>query len=102
MAYDLENKLVVGVSSRALFDLTYENTIYESDGVEAYCRYQIEHEDELLRPGPGFPLHAPSVYMSTCFICLLPYLSSMIARKSFYHISARMSTAPGMLKMYIF
>lgn len=56
MAYDLENKLVVGVSSRALFDLTYENTIYESDGVEAYCRYQIEHEDELLRPGPGFPL----------------------------------------------
>lgn len=56
MAYDLENKLVVGVSSRALFDLTYENTIYESDGVEAYCSYQIEHEDELLRPGPGFPL----------------------------------------------
>lgn len=56
MAYDLENKLVVGVSSRALFDLTYENTIYESDGVEAYCSYQIEHEDEVLRPGPGFPL----------------------------------------------
>lgn len=56
MAYDLENKLVVGVSSRALFDLTYENTIYESDGVEAYCSYQIEHEEELLRPGPGFPL----------------------------------------------
>ncbi|MBO5473296.1 MAG: 5'-nucleotidase [Lachnospiraceae bacterium] len=56
MAYDLENKLVVGVSSRALFDLTYENTIYESDGVEAYCRYQIEHENDMLRPGPGFPL----------------------------------------------
>ena len=56
MAYDLENKLVVGVSSRALFDLTYENTIFESDGVEAYCRYQIEHENDILRPGPGFPL----------------------------------------------
>ncbi|MCH5259273.1 MAG: 5'-nucleotidase [Lachnospiraceae bacterium] len=56
MAYDLENRLVVGVSSRALFDLTYENTIFESDGVEAYCRYQIEHEDDILRPGPGFPL----------------------------------------------
>lgn len=56
MAYDLENRLVVGVSSRALFDLTYENTIYESEGVEAYCRYQIEHESEILRPGPGFPL----------------------------------------------
>lgn len=56
MAYDLENRLVVGVSSRALFDLTYENTIFESDGVEAYCRYQIEHENDILRPGPGFPL----------------------------------------------
>lgn len=56
MAYDLDNKLVVGVSSRALFDLTYENTIFESDGVEAYCKYQIEHESEILQPGPGFPL----------------------------------------------
>jgi len=56
MAYDLENRLVVGVSSRTLFDLTYENKIFEEEGVEAYSRYQIEHEDELLRPGPGFPL----------------------------------------------
>lgn len=56
MAYDLENKLVVGVSSRALFDLTYENTIFEADGVEAYCKYQVEHESDILRPGPGFPL----------------------------------------------
>ena len=56
MAYDLENKLVVGVSSRTLFDLTYENKIFEEEGVEAYSRYQVEHEDDLLRPGPGFPL----------------------------------------------
>lgn len=56
MAYELENKLVVGVSSRALFDLTYENKIFEEEGVEAYSRYQKEHEDELLLPGPGFPL----------------------------------------------
>ena len=56
MAYELENKLVVGVSSRTLFDLTYENKIFEEEGVEAYSRYQVEHEDELLHPGPGFPL----------------------------------------------
>lgn len=56
MAYDLDNKLVVGVSSRALFDLTYENRIFEEEGVEAYCRYQIEHENDILKPGPGFPL----------------------------------------------
>lgn len=56
MSYDLENRLVVGVSSRALFDLSSENRIFETDGVEAYCRYQVEHEDEILQPGPGFPL----------------------------------------------
>ena len=56
MAYDLEHKLVVGVSSRALFDLTYEKKIFEENGVEAYRTYQIEHEKDILRPGPGFPL----------------------------------------------
>ena len=36
MSYDLENRLVVGVSSRALFDLSDENEIFENNGVEAY------------------------------------------------------------------
>ena len=56
MSYDLEKRLVVGVSSRALFDLSSENEIFERDGVEAYCRYQVEHENDILKPGPGFPL----------------------------------------------
>lgn len=56
MAYDLENRLVIGISSRALFDLTAENEIFQTQGVEAYCQYQIEHEKELLKPGNGFRL----------------------------------------------
>lgn len=56
MAYDLENRLVIGVSSRALFDLTTENEIFCTQGVDAYCRYQVEHEKELLKPGNGFRL----------------------------------------------
>lgn len=56
MAYSLENKLVIGVSSRALFDLTKENEIFETKGVEEYCRYQVAHENEVLAPGPGFAL----------------------------------------------
>ncbi len=56
MAYQLTDKMVIGVSSRALFDLTVENTIFETQGVEAYCRYQVEHENEILKPGPGFGL----------------------------------------------
>ncbi len=56
MAYELENRLVIGVSSRALFDLSLENEIFEKEGVESYRKYQLEHEKDILRPGPGFPL----------------------------------------------
>lgn len=56
MSYQLENKMVIGVSSRALFDLTIENEIFEREGVEAYCKYQVEHENDILKPGPGFDL----------------------------------------------
>jgi len=56
MAYDLSNYLVIGVSSRALFDLSKENEIYENDGLEAYCRYQLDHENDILKPGAGFAL----------------------------------------------
>src|SRR5512135_1116567 len=52
----LEGKLVVAISSRALFDLTESHRIYTELGVEAYHRYQIEHEEELLEPGPAFSL----------------------------------------------
>ena len=56
MAYDLEHRLVIGVSSRALFDLSVENELFETQGVEAYCRYQVEHEKDYLMPGNGFRL----------------------------------------------
>lgn len=56
MPYDLSNYLVIGVSSRALFDLSRENEIFEKQGLEAYCQYQLEHENDVLRPGTGYAL----------------------------------------------
>ena len=52
----LADKLVVAISSRALFDLTESHRIFVEQGVEAYQRYQIEHEDEILEPGPAYAL----------------------------------------------
>jgi 5'-nucleotidase len=49
-------KLVVAISSRALFDLEESHRVFEREGVDAYCRYQIAHEDEVLKPGVAFPL----------------------------------------------
>ncbi len=56
MAMNLDNKLVVGISSRALFDSEYENRIYEEQGLQAYLEYQRAHEQDILKPGTAFPL----------------------------------------------
>lgn len=50
------NKLVVAISSRALFDLDNSHEIYEKHGIEAYSRHQIDHEDESLQPGAAYHL----------------------------------------------
>lgn len=56
MAMSLDDKLVVGISSRALFDLEYENSIYVEQGLAAYLEYQRNHEQDILKPGTAFPL----------------------------------------------
>ncbi len=56
MPYDLLKPLVIGISSRALFDLEEENRIYEDKGLDEYCNYQIENEQKILQPGAGFEL----------------------------------------------
>lgn len=56
MAETLAHCLVVAISSRALFDLEDSHRIFTEQGLEAYSRYQIEHEDVLLEPGVAFSL----------------------------------------------
>ncbi len=56
MPASFEGKLVVAISSRALFDLEESHRVFMEQGVEAYSRYQIERENEPLAPGPGFGL----------------------------------------------
>jgi 5'-nucleotidase len=48
--------MVVAISSRALFDLEESHHLFETEGVDAYARYQVAHEDEVLGPGVAFPL----------------------------------------------
>jgi len=49
-------KLVIAISSTALFDMRESHEIYETQGVAAYSLYQREHEDDILEPGEAFPL----------------------------------------------
>lgn len=56
MPYSLDDKLVVGISSRALFGLEEADAIYKRDGLGPYREFQRAHEDEPLAPGTGFRL----------------------------------------------
>ena len=56
MTGTLRKPLVIGISSRALFNLEAENRIFEEQGYEAYAAYQREHENETLEKGPAFQL----------------------------------------------
>ena len=49
-------KLVIAISSRALFDLSESHQVYEKEGLEAYSKYQVERESEVLNPGDAFIL----------------------------------------------
>ena len=50
------NRLVVAISSSALFDLTESDQVYREEGVASYARYQIAHEEDPLAPGDAFQL----------------------------------------------
>lgn len=50
------SKLVIAISSRALFNLDDSHQVFEKEGLDAYSRYQIDHENEILEPGDAFPL----------------------------------------------
>ena len=56
MPYTVEGKLVVAISSRALFDFEDENRVFDRDGEGAYIALQFARLDTPARPGVAFPL----------------------------------------------
>ena len=48
--------LVVGVSSRALFDLTESHRVFEEQGMAEFARYQRRLENVVLEPGHAFSM----------------------------------------------
>lgn len=65
MPTDISHKLVIAISSRALFDLDESNAIYEKEGVETYAAYQVTHENDILAPGIAFPLVQKLLQLNT-------------------------------------
>ena len=56
MAMTLDGKLVVAISSRALFDFEQENEVFEHGDDRAYMKLQLERLDLPAQPGVAFSL----------------------------------------------
>ena len=56
MPYSVEGKLVVAISSRALFDFEEENRIFDADGEQAYIALQYSRMNVPAKEGVAFPL----------------------------------------------
>jgi 5'-nucleotidase len=56
MPYSVEGKLVVAISSRALFDFEEENRVFEADGEAAYIALQYGRLEVPARHGVAFAL----------------------------------------------
>jgi len=56
MAATLEGKLVVALSSRALFDFEEENRVFEQTNDRAYMDLQLTRLESPAKPGVAFPL----------------------------------------------
>jgi 5'-nucleotidase len=56
MAVTLDNKLVVAISSRALFNFEEENALFEAGDDKAYMALQLERLNQPARPGIAFSL----------------------------------------------
>ncbi|HVK21289.1 MAG TPA: 5'-nucleotidase [Actinokineospora sp.] len=55
MPYSLDDRLVIGIASSALFDLAKSDKVFRKHGVRAYREYQEERLSKPLRPGVAFP-----------------------------------------------
>lgn len=55
MPFPIEDKLVVGITSSALFDFTLEHQIFETEGLDAFKKYQADNRKKAPSPGAAFP-----------------------------------------------
>jgi len=101
MAYNLKDKLVVAVSSRALFNLEAENKVFEEKGLDAYYKYQLENENEPLQKGTGYRLIENLLKINQYFSEDEKQVEVIILSKNNAATSLRITNAIGAYKLDI-
>jgi 5'-nucleotidase len=93
MGYNLKDKLVVAVSSRALFDLESENRIFEDKGLDEYYKYQLENENTPPKKGTGYRLIENLLKINQYFDDNQKQVEIIILSKNNASISLRITNA---------
>jgi len=82
MGYAIEDKLVIGVASSALFDLSESDDIYRTQGVEAYRLHQERNIDVPLAKGVAFAFIRRLLSINKVFAAQLPVEVVLLSRNS--------------------
>lgn len=82
MAYPIEKKLVIGIASSALFDLTESDEVFQREGEDVYRAYQEKHLDDVLQKGVAFPFIRRFLNLNRYFPDLEPAEVVLLSRNS--------------------
>ena len=80
--YAIDRKLVVAVSSSALFDLAESDRVFENDGPRAYESYQLAHLDHPLEKGVAFPFIRRFLKINERFLSEMPVEVVLLSRNT--------------------
>jgi 5'-nucleotidase len=82
MPFQIENKLVIGVASSALFDLSESHQVYLEHGPDEYRQHQQAHIDAVLPRGVAFPFIRRFLNINKCFPRQTPVEVVLFSRNS--------------------
>ena len=82
MPFPIEQKLVIGVASSALFDLSESHQVYLEQGPEAYRSYQEQQRDVVLERGVAFTFVRRFLSINKCFPQQTPVEVVLFSRNS--------------------
>ncbi|AWL29527.1 5'-nucleotidase [Acinetobacter defluvii] len=80
--YDLEQKLVIGLASSALFNLEESDEVFRTQGELTYREYQREHENILLEPGVAFPFIQRLLSLNSIFPKDKPFVEVILLSRN--------------------
>lgn len=85
---NLKEKVVIAVSSRALFDLEEEHALFEEKGYKAFRDHQVRYQNTPLRPGVAFPFVRRLLALNELYGDLAPFRVIALSRNSPEFLSA--------------